>query len=212
MLERIYGELAKLIAKDIYDAAKKAPETLAALKKTTALQTSGAGLPEAVLQRFDKAFVDAMSSSSSRGSAKWRADDSEASFDFHLTSEVVAAVLKSDWAEAASRTADGALQVRVCSGPATYNELVASAVPRLVERAIEACVGTYHGRTDDWGWEVLAPSRSIPVAHRGKSDFTPRDIFYMETGSKKDTSKKYKSAKTASASQVVRTIRSACSL
>src|SRR5262245_13064954 len=111
MLERIYGELAKLIAKDIYDAAKKAPEKLADLKKTTGLKSSGAGLPEAVLQRFDEAFVDAMSYALSSGSAKWRANGSEVSFDFYLTSDIVAKVLKSDWANAASRTADGAQQV-----------------------------------------------------------------------------------------------------
>jgi len=194
MLERIYGELAKLIAKDIYDAAKKAPGMLAVLNETTTLRTSGSGLPEAVLESFDKTFDTAMSSTVWRGSAKWRAGGSEESFNFYFTSDIVAKVLKSNWAEAASRTADGALQVRICGGTDSYNKLIAAVVPGLVERAIEACVGTYHGSTDVLGWEVLAHSQSIPVAHRGKTDFTPQDIFYMAHGGKKETSKTYKSA------------------
>src|SRR5207247_1790826 len=158
------------------------------------LRASGSGLPESVLQRFDEAFAAAMSSSSWGGSAKWRDKRSDASFDFYLTSEVVAEVLKCDWAKAASKTADGAKQVDVFGGSVTYNQRIGAVVRRLVERAIDACVGTHRG-TDDWGWQVLAPSTSSSVAHRGKIDFAPHDIFYMATGSKKETAAKYKSAK-----------------
>jgi hypothetical protein len=194
MLKEIQQELAKLIAQGIYDAAKRTPAMLSSLRKTTALRASGVGVPEGVLQRFDKAFRDAMFNSSRAGTAKWRDGKSETAFQFHLTDGITKAVNLSDWAEAAVQTADGLKQVTAIGNAAAYNKLIGSIVPRIVVEAIGACQGDHVG-SDDWGWRVLTPSASVEVAHSAKKDFRPYDIFYMANGHRKETAAAYKSAR-----------------
>ena len=195
MLDKIATELARIIATKIYAAAKQAPESLAKLKQTTDLKLSGTGLPDSVVQRFGEVFVSTLPSAFTRGSTKWKAGGVTVELDFYLTSDVVNAILGINWEAAAARTDEGVRQVAACGGAENYNTWVGAAAPRLGEVAIEAHVGAFQGRTDDWGWRVLSPSRSTAVARRGERDFSPHDIFYMAKGSKTETAKKLRSAK-----------------
>ncbi len=195
MLEGIYGELSKLIVRDIYDAAKKIPHALLLLKDT-ALMESGSGLAEGVLEEFEEAFLRAMDFSVSAGFAKWRDGRSQARFTFHLTSRLIDAVRgMSDWARAAKRTADGVKQVAAVGGDTQYQGLINDAVPQMVARAIAVCRGRFRDSGKGRGWRVLTPVVTVQVAHLGKSDFAPHDLFYLATGSEKDTGSEYKRAK-----------------
>ena len=195
VLEKIYGELGKLIARDLYDAAKKIPHALLSLKDT-ALTASGSGLAECVLKEFEEAFLRAMDFSVSAGFAKWRDGTSQVRFSFHLTSRLIDAVRgMSDWARAAKRTADGVKQVVALGGDTQYQELVNNAVPQMVARAIAVCRGRFRGSGKVHGWRVLTPVLTVQVAHLGESDFAPHDLFYLATGSEKDTASEYKRAK-----------------
>jgi hypothetical protein len=195
VLEGIYGELSKLIARDIYDAAKKIPHALLALKDT-ALRPSGSGLAQGVVQEFEEAFLRAMDFSVSAGFGKWRDGKSEARFTFHLPSRLVGSVRgMSDWVRAAKKTADGVKQVSALGGDIQYQGLINDAVPQMVAQAIAGCRGRFRDRKGGHGWRVLTPVVTIPVAHLGKSDFAAHDIFYLATGSEKDTGIEYKRAK-----------------
>jgi len=192
VLERIYGELAKLIARDIYDAAKKVPGMLSSLK-ATALTKSGSGLPEAVLKQFEEAFEDGMSYGHSNGFANWRDGKSEVRFTFRLTSPVINGIQKSDWAKAAKRTQEGNEQVGALGGNTQYQTLINNAVPQLVTRAIAIYQGHHSGT--GFGWRILTPVATVKVAHRNMSDFAPHDLFYVATGSEDSTASEYKRAK-----------------
>jgi len=190
MLKDIQNELAKLIAHDIYEAVKSAPDTLSALK--AANMTRYGGIPESVLEEVDRAFEDAIIYSLSDGFGKWRDGGSEARFPFRLTSQIIDLVRKHDWATAAKRTKDGNDQVNALGGDAKYNAQINSAVPQIVSRAIEACQGRYFekGRC-----RILTPVQTTDVAHYDKTDFAPNEVFYVASGSEKETSKEYKRAK-----------------
>jgi hypothetical protein len=195
VLDGIRNELNRLIARGIYDAAKKIPAALSSLKETT-LTESGSGLAEGVLQEFEQAFMQAMDYSVSAGFAKWGDGKSQARLTFYLASRLIGSVRgMSDWARAAKRTADGEKQVAALGGDTAYQVLINDAVPQMVVRAIAAS----RGRFRDWGtgrgWRVLTPVINAQVAHLGKRDFLPYDLFYLATGSEKDTAIEYGRAK-----------------
>jgi len=195
VLDGIRPELNKLIARGIYDAAKKIPAALSSLQETT-LTESGSGLPQGVLQEFEQAFMQAMDYSVAAGFAKWRDGKSQARFAFYLASRLIGSVRgMSDWTRSAKRTADGATQVAALGGDTAYQMLINDAVPQMVVRAIAVS----RGRFRDWGtgrgWRVLTPVISAQVAHLGKSDVVPHDLFYLATGSEKNTSIEYRRAK-----------------
>lgn len=191
----IRNELSKVIARGMYDAANTIPTALSSLKETT-LAKSGSGLAEGVLQEFEDAFMQAMDYSVSAGFAKWGAGKSQARLTFYLVSRLIGSVRgMSDWVRAAKRTADGEKQVAALGGDTAYQMLINDAVPQLVVRAIAVS----RGRFRDWGtgrgWRVLTPVISAQVAHFGKSDFVPHDLFYLATGSQKETGIEYRRAK-----------------
>ena len=195
MLDKIHGEFGKLIARDIYAPPKKIPQALLSLKDI-ALSESGSWLAEGVLKEFEEVFVRAMDFSVSAGSAKWRDGNSQARFTFYLTTRLTDAVRgMSDWARAAKRTADGAKQVAALGGDTLYQGLINDAVPQMVARAIAVYRGHFHDSGNGRGWRVLTPVVTVQVAHVGESDFVPHELFYLATGSEKDTGIEYKRAK-----------------
>jgi hypothetical protein len=195
VLERTYGDLGKLIARDIYDFAKKIPDTLLLLKDT-ALTESGSGLAKGVLEEFEETFLRAMDFSVSVGFAKWHDGKSEARFTFYLPSRLVGSVRgMSDWVRAAKRTADGVKQVSALGGDTQYQGLINDAVPQMVARAISVSRGRFRDSGNGRGWRVLSPVLTVQVAHVGKSDSAPHDLFYLAKGSEKDTAGEYKRAK-----------------
>ena len=195
MLEKIHSEFGKLIARDTYDSPKKIPQALLSLKDI-ALNESGSWLAEGVLKEFEEVFLRAMDFSVSAGFAKWRDGNSQARFAFYLTSRLTDAVRgMSDWARAAKRTADGTKQVAALGGDTLYQGIINDAVPQMVARAIAVCRGRFHDSGNGRGWRVLTPVVTVQVAHLGESDFAPHQLFYLATGSEKDTGIAYKRAK-----------------
>ncbi len=185
MLGKIYNELAKLIARDIYDAAKQVPATLSLLKATS-LTKSGSGLPEAVLKAFEDAFLLAMRFSLSDGFGKWRDGKSEVRFTFRLTSGLVTQIRKVNWARAAKDTAEGMKQLEALGGEAKFNARIDNVVPKMVARAIAACQGQFQDSGAGIGWRILTPVAAVAVARRGTSDFVSHDLFYIATGNESD--------------------------
>jgi hypothetical protein len=195
VLEKIHGEFGKLIARDTYDPPKKIPQALLSLKDI-ALNESGSWLAEGVLKEFEEVFLRAMDFSVSAGSAKWRDGNSQARFTFYLTSRLTDAVRgMSDWATAAKRTVDGTKQVAALGGDMLYQGSINDAVPQMVARAIAVYRGRFHDSGNGRGWRVLTPVVTVQVAHLGESDFAPHQLFYLATGSEKDTGIEYKRAK-----------------
>jgi hypothetical protein len=101
----------------------------------------------------------------------------------------------SDWARAAKRTVDGTKQVAALGGDTLYHGLINDAVPQMVVRAIAVCRGRFHDSGNGRGWRVLTPVLTVQVAHLGESDFATHELFYLTTGSEKDTGSEYKRAK-----------------
>jgi hypothetical protein len=195
VLNDVKNELAKLIARDIYGAAKKVPGMARSLKEA-ALKKSGSGVPEAVLKEFEDVFLAVMDVSFlSDGYAKWRDGQSEALFQFWLTRGMIEQIRKSDWVKAARRSAGGIAQVQACGSDARYQELVDHVVPQMFASAVKACRGVFRDRGNDKGWQVLTPVIAVTVAHKAKDDFALHEIFYMATGSKADTDIQFKRAK-----------------
>jgi hypothetical protein len=157
------------------------------------LKASGSGLPQPVLNLFDQRFAEAMRSAHRGGTGKWRDGTKDVDFTFYLTDDIIRDVKGADWAEAALGTAAGTKVVAAVGGKKDFNARIDAAVPRLVTASIAASRGEYHG-TETFGWLVLTESAPRDVAHRGKHDFKPYDIFYMISASKVDAAKIYKSA------------------
>lgn len=195
VLDGIRNELSKLIARGLYSAAKQIPSALSSIKET-ALTESGSGVAVGVLQEFEEAFIQAMDYSVAAGFAKWQDGKSQARFTFYLASGLIGSVRGlSDWASAAKRTTDGVKQVAALGGDTAYQALINDAVPQMVVRAIAVSRGRFRDRGTGVGWRVLTPVTSGQVAHRGESDFVSQDLFYLATGSEKDTGIEYKRAK-----------------
>jgi len=195
VLDGIRNELSKLIARGIYDAAKKIPAALSSLQETT-LTESGSGLAEGVLQEFEEGFIQAMDYSVSAGFAKWSNGKSQLRFTFYLASRLIGSVRgMSDWPRAAKKTANGTKQVAALGGDAAYQILINDAVPQMVVRAIAVS----RGRFRDWGtgrgWRVLTPVVTAQVAHLGKNDFVAHELFYLASGNENDTGIEYRRAK-----------------
>ena len=195
MLDKIHGKFGNLIARDINDPPKNIPQALLSLK-AIAPTGSGSWLAEGVLKEFEEVFLRAMDFTVPAGFAKWRDGNSQARFAFHLTSRLADAVRgMSDWARAAKRTVDGTKQVAALGGDTLYHGLINDAVPQMVVRAIAVCRGRFHDSANGRGWRVLTPVLIVQVAHLGESDFAPHELFYLTTGSEKDTGSEYKRAK-----------------
>ncbi len=195
MLDKIHGELGNLTARDINTRLQSIPQALLSLKDI-APTGSESWLTQSVLKEFEEVFLRAMDFTVPAGFAKWRDGNSQARFAFHLTSRLADAVRgMSDWARAARRTVDGTKRVAALGGDTLYHGLINDAVPQMVVRAIAACRGRFHDSSNGRGWRVLTPVLTVQVAHLGESDLTSHELFYLTTGSEKDTDREYKRAK-----------------
>jgi len=194
MIGKITDELARLIAHDIYDAAKKVPKMLPEVTKV--LSKSGKNLPEPLLRAFEAQFQSAMGSLATDGSGEWTFGNEADTLQRVLLDSVVRSKFMKDvnWAKATNQTAVGAAQVEACGGDKAFNRLIDAVVPRLVEVAINSGVGEFNG--DRYGWRILTEVLDEDVAHRGQTDFKSYRVFYFEPfGTKSDTEKLYKKAK-----------------
>lgn len=195
MLQEIERELAKMIAQDIYAAAKaNAPALVSALKTDANLEKNGRGLPQPVLAEFASAFSSAMGGASWDGSAEWQSGGSKTQFEFYLTQKITTEIQRVNWATVAQQTDEGNKLVGLLGGATSFNQEINDVVPRLVSAAILASKGKHNGGKD-WGWRILTPSGSQNVAHKGMTDFSPCDIFYMSKNSEDRTAREFKQAK-----------------
>ena len=80
-------------------------------------------------------------------------------------------------------------------GDTLYQGLINDAVPQMVTRAIAMYRGRFHDSRNGHGWRVLTPVVTVQVGRLGESDFAPHEVFYLATGSEKDTSTEYNGAK-----------------
>lgn len=197
MIEAIYGELAKIIARELYDYAKKSgPEIYRTLNKNTKLAKSGTGLPQSVLNQFEKSFIASLSKFEFQedGYGYWSNNGSTVKFIFLIPDKIVDAINESDWVKSAKLTDEGTRQVDAFGDEEIYQEAVDSAVPKLVQHALKAIVGnpiSAHAAR----MMVISPIIKLGVAPEGTHDFEQIPLFFFSRGNCKDNLAQYKLAK-----------------
>ena len=197
MLGKVQDELAKLIAQEIYNFAKRSGADIHKSLKSTELAPSGRGLPEPVLVMFEEAFLEVLNEHwlKGHGYAKWRVGRDEKKFEFLLSKNLISSIQKSRWSNAAIRTEQGVDQVQALGGNDKYEEAVNNAIPMLFELALKNICGEYHKQTNTSGWRVLTPVLVTKAAQEGTTNFVTSHLFYKSDGTKDETHKDLKLAK-----------------
>jgi hypothetical protein len=196
MFDKIATELSRLIAKDIYDAAKKISKATVTSLKSAGLKVNGAGLPPDLAKLFYRAFENAIIITD--GTTKYAEGGEEFTFSFRLVSSVIRDVQKSckgRWAQEA-KTQIGIDLIQAFGGEKQFEAELNNLLPQLVESTITAYVGQYFpGLKSSSGRRILTPVLIVGVSHRGKKNFTPNKIVYLASGSEKETKEADKLAK-----------------
>lgn len=194
MLDKITSELSKLIAQDIYTAAKKMSGAAVKSLKSAGLKQSGTGLPPDFAKEFHRAFVLGMIHHQN-GYTKFQEDKTEITIPFELVLPLITRVQNHCKWQNAATTKVGVELVAALGGGAEFQKRMNESVPQLVKQTINAAEGRYFSDPNLTGWRILTPVQTIDVAHRGKRDFAPCELFYIARGTEKETKKAYSHAK-----------------
>jgi hypothetical protein len=198
MLGKIGDELAKKIATDLYDYAKKKGGDIQKELKNTALRANGNGLPPPLLVAFQESFVRTLTNSMflSDGYARWPYRSTEGEIELLLRQPLVASIQKTDWVEAAQRTADGLKQIAALGGKTEYQAAVSRTIGGVLNYTVSKYVG--HLQTTDKPdrfWMLLSEVIKAPAAPKGTETFADTEFLYWCFGDKQDVKTKHKLSK-----------------
>ncbi|HLO15512.1 MAG TPA: hypothetical protein VK206_11830 [Anaerolineales bacterium] len=197
MFSKIQDELAKMIAKEIYNFAKgKSREVLDALKETT-LRPSGSGLPSPILVAFQESFLAVLSArvhSVLDGYTCLPDRDREQKFHLLLREPLVTRIQQTNWVAASSKTADGVDQIKAVGGLEEYQTAVSGVIGELFDYTASKYVGVFHATTTR-GWRLLSGVIHASAAPEGTTQFKNTAFLYYSAGSEEDTANEYRLSK-----------------